>query len=142
EAKSGLPNRLYRTGDLARWTPDGEIEFLGRMDTQIKIRGFRVELAEIESVLVEGPEIKAAAVALREDTPGLQQLVGYIVPRGLAGIDEAALRDRLQARLPAYMVPNLLETLPELPTLPSGKVDRKSLPFPRARQVENRTGVL
>ncbi len=127
------PQRLYRTGDLARWRPDGEIEFLGRLDTQVKIRGFRVELAEIESVLLECPEVKAAAVALREDVPGVQQLVGYLVPRGEAGLDVERLYAPLRERLPAYMVPALLEPLAELPTLPSGKVDRGRLPVPRAR---------
>ena len=138
-APDGQPARpLYRTGDLARWTEDGEIEFLGRIDTQVKIRGFRVELGEIESALMEGSQVKAAAVALREDVPGVQQLVGYIVPRGEARLDEDSLRAGLQARLPAYMVPALLEPLAALPTLPSGKVDRKALPQPRPRMAETK----
>ncbi|MGO8929448.1 MAG: Pls/PosA family non-ribosomal peptide synthetase [Limisphaerales bacterium] len=135
----GPPQRLYRTGDLARWTPDGsKLEFLGRIDTQVKIRGFRVELGEIESVLLECPGVQAAAVALREDVPGVRQLVAYIVPQPATPIDEKAVRARLQTCLPAFMVPALLETLPQLPTLASGKVDRKSLPAPRARFVEQR----
>ena len=82
QSKNGeSPARLYRTGDLARFSPGGEIEFLGRLDTQVKIRGFRVELSEIESVLLECPGVQAAAVALREDTPGVPQLVAYLVPR-------------------------------------------------------------
>ena len=140
--KEGPALRLYRTGDLARWTPEGEIEFLGRIDSQVKIRGFRVELSEIEAVLLECAEIKSAAVALREDSPGLQQLVGYFVPRTAVAFDEENIRRRLRARLPGYMVPALLQPLAELPTLPSGKVDRKNLPKPTARQAEARPDIV
>jgi non-ribosomal peptide synthetase-like protein len=126
------PQRFYRTGDLARWTPSGELEFLGRIDAQVKIRGFRVELSEIEAALLEEcPEIKAAAVTLREPLPGVQQLVGYVVPRNGPLPDAHTLLGRLRTRLPAYMIPALLETLAALPTLPSGKVDRKALPAPK-----------
>jgi non-ribosomal peptide synthetase-like protein len=134
--------RLYRTGDLARWTPDGQLEFLGRLDTQVKIRGFRVELSEIESVLMECPGVQAAAVALREDGPAIQQLVAYIVPQPATPFDEKAIRATLHTHLPAYMVPALLETLPQLPTLASGKVDRKNLPAPRTRPAEGRRDLL
>ena len=125
--------RLYKTGDLARWTPAGEIEFLGRADGQVKLRGFRVELSEIESVLLQCPEIQAAAVTVREDLPGIQQLVAYAIPRPTALIDESRLKAALRERLPAYMVPALIETLSSLPTLPSGKVDRRALPAPKPR---------
>ena len=125
--------RLYKTGDLARWRPDGEIEFLGRADGQVKLRGFRVELAEIESVLLQCAEVQAAAVAVREDVPGIQQLVGYIVPRAGVEANEGRVKAALRERLPAYMVPGLIEVLAALPTLPSGKVDRKALPAPRPR---------
>jgi non-ribosomal peptide synthetase-like protein len=131
-----FPRRLYRTGDRARWTPGGEIEFLGRMDTQVKIRGYRVELSEIESVLLECPGVKAAAVALREEVPGLPQLAGYLVPRGAAAPDLEGIRAALRARLPAYMIPAVLEVLAVLPVLPSGKVDRRNLPAPRARPAQ------
>ena len=141
-ADGAAPQRLYRTGDLARWTTDGQFEFLGRIDTQVKIRGFRVELAEIEAVLLECPGVQAAAVALREDVPGVKQLVAYLVPQAATPFDEKAVRARLHARLPAYMVPALLETLPRLPTLASGKVDRKSLPAPRARPTEERSDLI
>jgi len=134
----GSTMRLYRTGDLARWTGDGQLEFLGRIDTQVKVRGFRVELSEIEAVLVECPGVKAAAVALREDTPGVQQLVGYVVPHAAIPFDAAGARARLRSRLPPYMVPAIIETLPRLPTLPSGKVDRKGLPAPQAHPAERR----
>ena len=129
--------RLYRTGDLVRWTADGQLAFLGRIDTQVKIRGFRVELSEIEALLLECPGVRAAAVTLREDMPGLQQLVAYIVPHAVP-FAEPAIRAILRARLPPYMVPAFFEALPSLPTLLSGKVDRKSLPAPRARAAEAR----
>ena len=130
--------RAYRTGDLARWTPDGEIEFLGRIDTQVKIRGFRVELGEIEAALMECAEVKTAAVALREDVPGVQQLVAYVVPRGHNSIDDAGIRKRLAARLPGYMVPAIFEQLEELPKLASGKVDRNNLPLPTVGRATSR----
>lgn len=122
--------RLYRTGDLARWTPNGELEFLGRLDAQVKLRGFRVELSEIESVLTEQPGVKAAAVTLHEGQHGVQQLVAYIVKRSDVPLEQSALRARMRQHLPAYMVPAFLEFLPELPRLPSGKVDRRALPKP------------
>jgi non-ribosomal peptide synthetase-like protein len=131
--KSGAYSRLYKTGDLGRYTENGEIEFMGRIDTQVKIRGFRIELSEIESVLMQCPEVLSAAVTVREDVPGIQRLVGYIVPRGGA-IDEKDLRKKLKTLLPAYMVPCLLETMADLPTLPSGKVDRRRLPAPHDRK--------
>jgi len=103
----------------------------------VKIRGFRVELAEIESVLLEFPQVKAVAVTLREDVPGSQLLVGYIVLRGVAYLEAEKLRAGLRERLPVYMVPAILETVLELPTLPSGKVDRKRLPPPSSRPAES-----
>ncbi|MBI3878972.1 MAG: amino acid adenylation domain-containing protein [Verrucomicrobia bacterium] len=134
----GRAPRLYRTGDLVRWTSEGEIEFLGRIDSQVKIRGFRVELSEIESVLLECAGVRAAAVALREDTPGLQQLVAYVVPRGGESPNFESIRAALRARLPGYMMPAVFETLAELPTLPSGKVDRKALPRPKSSAASER----
>jgi len=123
----GLPaQRLYRTGDRVRWTETGELEFLGRLDTQVKIRGFRVELSEIESVLMESPEIKAAAVTLRDGNSGISQLVAHVVPRFGTPPEPEVLRARLRARLPAYMVPGVIAFLSALPTLPSGKIDRKA----------------
>lgn len=136
------PPRLYRTGDLARFNAAGEIEFLGRVDSQVKLRGYRVELSEIESVLLACPGVAAAVVAVREDVPGVQQLIGYIVPRepnkaALPRVhpSEHELKEALRARLPGYMVPALIEVLDALPTLPSGKVDRRALPAPRPREV-------
>lgn len=129
----GPGGRLYKTGDLARFNAAGEIEFMGRADTQVKIRGFRVELSEIESVLMQCSEVLGAAVAVRQDLLGIQQLVGYVVPRGGMTFDEDRLRQQLSDRLPTYMVPSLLETVTGLPTLPCGKVDRSRLPPPRVR---------
>jgi non-ribosomal peptide synthetase-like protein len=126
--------RLYRTGDLGRLDDEGNIEFAGRADTQVKLRGFRVELSEIESVLLQEGSVLAAACVVREDVPGMQQLVGYVVPRNGNGVDELQLRSRLRNRLPTYMVPALIERISELPRLPSGKLDRKSLPPPRRRE--------
>jgi non-ribosomal peptide synthetase-like protein len=129
--------RLYRTGDRARLTPGGEIEFLGRIDTQVKIRGFRVELAEVESVLLELDGLKQVVVTVQRDARGEEALVAYVVPSAGRRCDERGLRARLKERLPAYMVPAIFEVLPALPTLASGKVDRKNLPPPtRAAEAE------
>lgn len=122
--------RMYRTGDRVRWNPDSGLEFLGRMDSQVKLRGFRIELGEIESVLLESEDIRAAAVTLGEDAAGIQRLVGYVVPAGATRPDVGRLRSRLGDRLPPYMVPHCLAAMEELPTLPSGKVDRAALPAP------------
>jgi non-ribosomal peptide synthetase-like protein len=127
--ENGPPKRLYRTGDLVRWSADQELEFLGRIDTQVKIRGFRVELSEIESVLMQCPEVKAAASALQGAETHGPRLVAYVVPRAGCSIEPASLRSRLRTQLPVYMVPAVIDILPALPTLPSGKVDRKSLPL-------------
>jgi non-ribosomal peptide synthetase-like protein len=127
------PQRLYRTGDRASLRPDGEFEYLGRIDTQVKLRGFRIELGEIEAALLDCAEVKAVAVALREDVPGIQQLVAYVVPRVVETFNEERVRARLHTCLPAFMAPALFEVISEFPTLPSGKVDRKSLPVPRSK---------
>jgi non-ribosomal peptide synthetase-like protein len=130
------PEIYYRTGDLARWTSDGELQFLGRVDTQVKVRGYRVELSEIESVLLQHPGVRAAAAALRDDVPGVHQLVTYLVPREGQPLDFELLRSWLRDRLPAYMVPAVIVPMRELPTLPNGKLDRKSLPAPVADVVQ------
>ncbi|AGC43404.1 non-ribosomal peptide synthetase [Myxococcus stipitatus DSM 14675] len=127
----GAPgSRLYRSGDRARWLPDGNLEFLGRADTQVKLRGFRVELAEIESVLGKAPSIESAVVLLRQDPGTPARLVAYVV--GAGGQDVSALRDFVRARLPDYMVPALFLRMEALPLTPNGKVDRRALPVPDA----------
>jgi amino acid adenylation domain-containing protein len=119
--------RLYWTGDRVRWRDDHNLEYLGRADEQVKVRGHRIELGEIESALLRQPAVKQAAVMARKDARG-QQLVGYVVPQ--AEITMGELRQALQQQLPHYMVPTIFVMLDALPLLPSGKVDRKSLPPP------------
>ncbi|WP_081801382.1 Pls/PosA family non-ribosomal peptide synthetase [Herminiimonas sp. CN] len=118
--------RLYRTGDLARIDADGRVQCLGRTDDQVKIRGFRVELGEIEAVLARQPGIGTVAVVLQHDA-GIDQLIAFIVPENNTDVSTAALRQALGACLPPYMVPGQFVTLPEMPRLTSGKIDRKTL---------------
>ncbi len=126
-----IPDRLYKTGDLGSWTDDGEILFLGRIDGQVKLRGFRIELSEIESVIMQCTGVSGAVVAVRK-VANIDRLIGYIVSKqNPAELELGAIFDVLRSRLPAYMVPTSLEVLNSLPTLPSGKVDRKSLPEPQ-----------
>lgn len=128
--------RLYKTGDLTRWRSDGVIEFVGRADTQIKLRGFRIELSEIEAALRQQEEIVDCAVVLREDLPNEKRLVAYIVASvsGLAGSDQSTILAVLRKSLPDYMVPSAIVALAALPRTANGKLDRKALPAPAATQ--------
>ncbi|MEP7010534.1 MAG: amino acid adenylation domain-containing protein [Acidobacteriota bacterium] len=123
-------SRLYRTGDLVRRQPEGPIEFLSRVDHQVKLRGFRVELGEIETALLSHPAVGSAIVVVREDVPGEKSLVGYVVPKQQAGFDVRELKALLKQRLPEYMVPSALILLDALPLNANGKVDRAALPSP------------
>ena len=124
---SGRPGaRMYRTGDLARWRLDGRLEFLGRGDDQVKVRGFRVEPGEVEAVLLARPDVKRATVTRHDDSAG-GTLVAHVVAPGLTA---DTLRKALRAQLPAHMVPSSIVFLDELPLTPSGKIDRRALPPP------------
>ena len=123
--------KLYRTGDRVRWREDGNLEFLGRIDRQVKLRGFRVEPGEIEAVLREQPEIADALVVLREDVPGDQRLVAYLIPAaGSSQLDIKAVSSIVQDRLPSYLIPAYYQPLPSLPLNSNGKVDLAALPVP------------
>jgi natural product biosynthesis luciferase-like monooxygenase protein len=149
--RPGSAARVYRTGDLARYRGDGVIEFLGRVDHQVKLRGHRIELNEIEAELERHPAVSAAVVIAREDAPGETRLVGYVVPAGLScqpcpadgtsavpgpqmaePLTAELLTQHLADRLPPIMIPSAFLFLDRFPTTPNGKVDRKALPAPVA----------
>jgi amino acid adenylation domain-containing protein len=133
---NGTPQRLYRTGDLCQQQPGGQLHFIGRIDNQIKLRGYRIELGEIENTLTTHPHITTAAVTLREDTPGIQRLIAYIVPTpNTTPPTEQDLKTHAAQTLPTYMIPTTYVALPQLPLTPNGKTDHKALPAPT-----NKTG--
>ena len=128
-------DRIYRTGDLGRYLPDGGVEFAGRADGQVKVRGFRIETGEVESVLGRFPGVAECAVAVREDLPGGRGLAGYVVAERPGAVAVSDLRAHLLQALPDYMVPAAFVFLDALPRTGSGKIDRRSLPAPAASDV-------
>ncbi|ARV58862.1 hypothetical protein BZZ01_09635 [Nostocales cyanobacterium HT-58-2] len=137
-AEKFLPNpwsaqvgaRLYRTGDLARYSSQGNIEFLGRIDQQVKLRGFRVEVGEIEALLAQHPLVRDNVVLLREDVPGDKRLVAYVIAEQQSSPSTHQLRQFLQQLLPDYMLPSAFVFVQALPLTPNGKIDRPALPVP------------
>lgn len=127
---------LYRTGDLGRRRPDGAIEFLGRLDQQVKLRGFRVELGEIETILGRMPAVQSCVVLMRGDLPINEQLAAYIVPATGSRFDIADIKRELGRTLPEYMIPASFTMIASLPLTPSGKVDRRALPEPDSLRPE------
>ncbi len=130
--------RMYRTGDLARFRPGGVIECLGRTDGQVKVRGYRVELGDVEAGLSTHPGVSAAAALAADDPAGFKKLVGYIVPKSEVP-DAADLRSWLKERLPEYMIPAAFVVLKTMPMTPNGKVDRRALPAPDHAELASAT---
>ena len=126
--------RLYRTGDVGRLSADGCLQHLGRKDFQVKIRGQRVEVAEIEMALLALDTVKETVVVAQHDTPDAPRLIAYVVPYHLAAPESHALRHALRSTLPDYMIPSAFVMLDRLPLTPTGKVDRQALPAPDGRQ--------
>ncbi len=141
ESLHELPgSRIYRTGDAAAINADGSVDFHGRFDDQVKLRGYRIELGEIENRLSSLTDITAAAVAVKKDINGIDHLAGYVVCDDPVHMNQQSIRAELAKVLPAYMVPSVIVQLPEMPRLPSGKIDRKALPVP-AMLLENVTPI-
>ncbi|MFE9575500.1 amino acid adenylation domain-containing protein [Nocardia sp. NPDC006044] len=127
---SGSGERMYRTGDLVKWNAAGELDYVGRADSQVKLRGQRIELGDIESALLTCAGVAAAVVLLREDTPGDQRLAAYLIPSSGVELDPASVREQLRTSLPAYMIPAAFLVLDHIPRTSSDKIDRRALPIP------------
>ena len=136
---SATGGRLYRTGDRGRWRNDGLLEHHGRLDHQVKVRGYRIEPEEIEACCNEVPAVGASIVVAREDRPGDVRLVAYLVAAADAQIDTSVVKQSLCTRLPTYMLPQHLVVLDAFPRLPNGKIDRKALPAPGAAKPAHHT---
>lgn len=129
--------RMYKTGDLARWLPDGNLEYLRRIDRQIKLRGIRIEIGEIEAVLRQHPLVQEAVVIIREDVFDDRCLVAYLVTNQQIDIAISELRDFLNKKIPVYMIPSIFLVLEKLPLNPNGKVDHLRLPAPKRIREES-----
>jgi acyl carrier protein len=138
----GSGGRLYRTGDRARHAPDGSVEYLGREDNQVKVRGFRIELREIEVVLGRHPGVEESAVVAAEKEPGDKFLAAYFVPRRGQAPDAEGLKNFLRERLPAHMVPAAFIALDRMPLTPNGKLDRRALPAPAPELIDRRPPIV
>lgn len=138
---SKVGSKLYKTGDLAKFLPDGNIEFLGRVDQQVKLRGFRIEPGEIESKLLQHENVSEATVIVREDKPGNQRLAAYIVTKDPEAISSNEYKNYLRASLPEYMIPAVFVELDKLPLTPNGKIDKKSLPVPEFLKADEKAFV-
>ncbi|HEX7313565.1 MAG TPA: amino acid adenylation domain-containing protein, partial [Pyrinomonadaceae bacterium] len=132
--------RLYRSGDVVRYLPGGDVEWLWRKDEQVKVRGFRVELGEVETALANHARVRAVSAMVREDVPGDKRLVAYVVPEQEWSPSNDELRGYLQKSLPEYMIPSAFVLLPEMPLTPSGKVNRRALPTPEEAVGPGREG--
>jgi amino acid adenylation domain-containing protein len=127
---NGKVERLYRTGDQARFLPDGAVQFLGRRDNQVKLRGFRIELDEIEAVMRSHPDVRQACIVADRQGATVSRLIAYCVPAEKGRFDEAGLRTYLRTKLPPYMIPAVIVPMESLPLTANGKVDRSKLPSP------------
>jgi natural product biosynthesis luciferase-like monooxygenase protein len=132
--------RLYRTGDLVRRLPDGTLDFIGRIDRQVKVRGFRIEPGEVETALLQCAGVREAAVEVFELAPADKRLVAYLSSRPDVRLEVSAVRQELLRRLPEYMVPSAFIVMEALPVTANGKVDRRALPAPTARQLDSESG--